>query len=124
MAEYTWNLHVSHRGQSLDVALPSDSTVHDLQLRLEDLTGVLPTNQKLLYKSKKAAAKDYSTLLDAGLKDGANITMLGVTQEEVGGLQKEESEHRQRERILQKRAAQGTVKVRRQNCSFCSVHTA
>ncbi|KAI0036212.1 WLM domain-containing protein [Vararia minispora EC-137] len=121
MSNEPWNLHISHRGQIYELLLPDDSSMRDLQQRLEELTGVAALNQKLLFKGRKATINAPS-LSAAGLKDGARITMLGATQEEVGGLWKEESEHKRRERIMQDRKTKGTVKVRSTGSSAPSTY--
>ncbi|KAI9062536.1 WLM-domain-containing protein [Trametes sanguinea] len=102
---------VSHRGTAHPLSLLPDSTLAYLQARLQELTSVPPDNQKLLYKGKKTVPED-ATILDAGLKDGAKVQLIGPTAEELGGLKAAESEHQRRERILRERAQKAPVKVR------------
>ncbi|KAI0629385.1 WLM-domain-containing protein [Trametes polyzona] len=105
------HLTVSHRGTTHPLSLLPDSTLAYLQTRLEELTSVPPDNQKLLYKGKKNVPQD-ATVLDAGLKDGTKVQLIGPTAEELGGLQAAESEHQRRERILRERAQKVHAKVR------------
>lgn len=106
------NIQISHRGSNYPITLPSDATLVGLRSSIAELTNVPPTNQKLLYKGKKASHGDDTTLADAGFKDGFKLQMLGNTDEELGGLRKVEDEQKRVERIMQERQAKGTVKVR------------
>ncbi|KAL1941241.1 hypothetical protein VTO73DRAFT_7453 [Trametes versicolor] len=102
---------ISHRGTTHPLSLLPDSTLAYLQARLEELTSVPPDNQKLLYKGKKSVSHD-ATVIDAGLKDGLKVQLIGPTAEELGGLQATESEHQRKERILRERAQKVHAKVR------------
>lgn len=73
----TWKLHIKHGAQTLELALQSSSTVEDLHLQLQDLTGAFVRKQKLIYKGKVLASPKQQ-LSAAGLGDGAKI-MLMVT---------------------------------------------
>ncbi|TFY73109.1 hypothetical protein EWM64_g10903, partial [Hericium alpestre] len=106
------NLNVSYRGATHALSLLPTETLAVLHARLEALTAVPPEHQKLLYKGKKPSHGDDTTLDDSGLKDGMKITLLGPTQDELGGLRKVEDEHAKRELIMVQRQARGTVKVR------------
>lgn len=101
---------ISHRGTTHPLSLLPDSTLAYLQARLEELTSVPPDNQKLLYKGKKSVSHD-ATVIDAGLKDGLKVQLIGPTAEELGGLQATESEHQRKERILRERAQKVHAKV-------------
>jgi hypothetical protein len=79
---------------------------------LYDVTSVPPSNQKLLWKGKKAASDDTS-LTQAGLKDGVKIQMLGSTEQEVGGLQDAEQQHINR---LQARALSSRPRIQVSAC--------
>ena len=103
-------ISVSHRGTTHPLSLLPDSTLAYLQARLEELTSVPPSNQKLLYKGKKLVAED-ATITEAGLKDGMKVQLIGPTAEELGGLMATESEHQRKERILRERAQRAPVKV-------------
>lgn len=105
-----YHLSVSHRGKTIELSALPDSTLESLQLELESLTLVQPAVQKLLYKGKKITAPD-GTIADAGLKDGSKITLLGSTQEELGGMHVVEDQERRRERILRERATKPAAKV-------------
>ncbi|KZV68009.1 WLM-domain-containing protein [Peniophora sp. CONT] len=106
------NLLITYRGTAHEILAADDGTLSDLRTQLENQFGVPSENQKLLYKGKKASHDGDVTLRDAGLVDGTKVTLLGPTKDELGGMQKAEDEQKRRERIMQKRAAQGTPKVR------------
>ncbi|EMD39332.1 hypothetical protein CERSUDRAFT_46810 [Gelatoporia subvermispora B] len=103
---------VSHRGTTHKLSLLPADTLAVLYARLEELTGVPPPLQKLLYKGKKPNVDPEGSLEAAGLKHGTKAQMLGTRPDELQDLQKVESEHQRRERILRERAARGPVKVR------------
>ncbi len=103
-------LNVSHRGTTYSLSLLPDSTSDALQARLEELTSVPPSNQKLLHKGKKPITGD-ETIIDAGLKSGMKVQMLGSTAEEIGELRNVEDEHQRKERILRERALKPQTKV-------------
>ncbi|OCH85878.1 WLM-domain-containing protein [Obba rivulosa] len=105
-------LNVSHRGATYKLSLLPTDTLALLYARLEELTGVPPPLQKLLYKGKKLNTTPDDTLEQAGLRHGTKLQMLGTRPDELQGLQKTETEHQRRERILRERAARGPVKVR------------
>lgn len=86
---------VSFRGQSYPLDLASDTTLSGLQAILHDLTSVPPSNQKLLWKGKKAVGDETALipLIQAGFKDGVRVQMLGSTEQEVGGLKAAEQQH-------------------------------
>ncbi|THG94545.1 hypothetical protein EW026_g6948 [Hermanssonia centrifuga] len=104
-------LNVSHRGTTYPLSLLPDSTFDALQARLEELTSVPPSNQKLLYKGKKPIFGD-ETIIDAGFKSGMKVQMLGSTAEEIGELRNVEDEHQRKERILRERAQKPQTKLR------------
>jgi Ubiquitin family len=107
------SLTVTHRGTPHSLSLLPDSTLAALQIRLEELTSVPPSLQKLLYKGKKpsSGADDETTLSQAGFKHGMKIQMLGSTTEELGNLQATENEQKRRDRILRERALKAPTKV-------------
>jgi hypothetical protein len=90
------------------------TSLAELQTTLEELTGVPPHLQKLLYKGQKKVAGDTSVVsLEAvGMKDGAQIKMLGSSQKEVDSMLGIEEEKRKREMIMKQREARGPTKVR------------
>ena len=104
-------LSVSHRGTTYEVVLPANQSVRDLQERLEELTFVPPSTQKLLYKGKKNVP-DTATLEQAGFRNGLKVQMLGSTLQEIGGMQDAEAEKKRREEIMRQRLAKGSSKVR------------
>lgn len=107
------SLTVTHRGTPYSFSLLPDTTLAALQIRLEELTSVPPSLQKLLYKGKKSslAADDETTLSQAGFKNGMKIQMLGSTTSELDTLQAVESEQKKRDRILRERALKAPTKV-------------
>ncbi|KAI0832090.1 WLM-domain-containing protein [Trametes gibbosa] len=105
------SISVYHHGSTHLLSLLPDSTLANLQTRLEDLTSIPTNNQKLLYKGKKSVSPDAS-IIAAGLKGGAKVQVIGPTAEELGGLQVAESEHQRKERILRERAQKAHAKVR------------
>ncbi len=110
-------LNVYHRGTTYPLSLLPDSTFDALQARLEELTSVPPSNQKLLYKGKKPIFGD-ETIIDAGFKSGMKVQMLGSTAEEIGELRNVEDEHQRKERILRERARKPQTKV----CRTYDIH--
>lgn len=106
------NITLTYRGNSHPLSLLPDSTLAYLHACLEELTSVPPANQKLLYKGKTSVPDD-ATIVEAGLKDGVKVQLIGPTAEELEGLRATESEHQRKERILRERAQRAPVKVRR-----------
>lgn len=106
------SITVSHRGTAYTLSLLPDTTIDALHARLEELTGVSPDRQKLLYKGKKTSADDGAvTLAQSGIRDGTKMQMLGATAEELGGLKAVEDEQKRREGIMRERAKKAPVKV-------------
>ncbi|TFK71666.1 WLM-domain-containing protein [Pluteus cervinus] len=113
-AEKTVDITVSYRGKSYPLSLLPDSTLHALQLQLEELTSVPPSLQKLLFRGKKATSDDPNeiTILQVGLKNGVKVQMLGSTNAEVESLMNAEDAQRKKDRILRERALKPQVKLR------------
>ena len=90
-----------------------DSTLSALQAHLEELTSVPSSQQKLLYKGKKATSSqdEDMTKIEAGLKDGMKIELLGATMQELGGMKDVENAQRKREKILKELASKPQTKV-------------
>ena len=107
----TVNLTVTYRGNAHALSVLPDATLAYLNDRLEELTSVRPENQKLIFKGKKNVP-DRSTVLEAGLKDGTKVQLVGPTAEELGDFKSAEDEHQRRERILRERAQRAPAKVR------------
>ncbi|KAF9818272.1 hypothetical protein IEO21_02900 [Rhodonia placenta] len=105
-------LNVSHRGTTHRLSLLPNDTITALQARLEELTSMPPSLQKLLYKGKKPHLQDDDTLSQAGFKNGIKIQLIGPTAEELGGMRAVEDERNRRERIMRERAAKSPIKVR------------
>ncbi|KAI6112895.1 WLM-domain-containing protein, partial [Pisolithus sp. B1] len=107
------SFEVAFRGDTHRVSLPSDDTVSSLRARLEELTQVPPSAQKLLFRGKKiGASQEGVTLAQAGLRDGIRVQMLGSTTQELDALHSTESEHHKKERILRERALKPQFKAR------------
>jgi hypothetical protein len=106
-------LTISHRGQTHALEVAASATMNELQERIDEVTGVPPQFQKLIYgKGKKhAGEQSQETLGAAGLKDGAKIMVMGSSQAAVSSLQKEESETQRRNAIMAQRSARGPTKV-------------
>jgi hypothetical protein len=110
----TISLTVSFRGTPHVLSLLPDTTLAALHSRLEELTEVPPHLQKLLYKGKKALGESDAremTLVQAGLKDGTKVQMLGSTTKDIDGMKAVENENQRRERIMRERALKAPVKV-------------
>lgn len=105
---------VAFRGVPHAISVPPDTTLAELHLLLGELTDVPPALQKLLYKNKKSLGSNDTeqvTIVQAGLKDGMKVQMLGSTSRELDGLRTVENEHTRVERILRERALKAPVKV-------------
>jgi hypothetical protein len=105
---------ISYRGTTRPLSVLPESTLAELYARIEELTQVPPTLQKLLYKGKKATgasgAQDV-TLRQAGFKDGMKVQMLGSTTQELESMKAVETENYRRERIMRERALKPAAKV-------------
>ena len=69
------------------VACPADANFLALKLQVQELCGVTPASQKLIFKGKER--KDIETLAAAGLKNGDKV-MLMLSAEGIKELKKEE----------------------------------
>ena len=104
-------LTVTHKAAQYTLSfLPSD-TLAILQTRLEELTSVPPSLQKLLHKGKKVKVIEEQSLTQIGLKHGAKLKLLGSTEQEIGGLKAAETEKKKRDNIMRQREAKGPSKV-------------
>jgi hypothetical protein len=108
------SLTVTHRGTPHALSLLPESTLEALQARLEELTDVPPSLQKLLYKGKKqvSAPAEEVTISQAGFRDGMKVQMLGSTLNELGELQAVENYQQKRTRIMKERTLKAPTKVR------------
>lgn len=116
-------LTFSFRGTSHVVSLPNDAPLSVLHSRLEALTSVPSSLQKLIYRGKKIqhrqdVSEPEPTIAQAGLRDGVKVQMLGSTADELKQLNAADSARQSKERILRERALKPQVKV----CVFYSVH--
>ncbi|KAF8315397.1 WLM-domain-containing protein [Clavulina sp. PMI_390] len=105
---------VTFKGESItlqDIDLAA-TTLEQLSSKLSELTDVVPAMQKLVWKGKRSANTPASTLIEAGLKPGMKIMLLGSTRPEWDGFKQEESEASRKQHILAQRAASGPSKVR------------
>ncbi|KAF8202397.1 WLM-domain-containing protein [Pholiota molesta] len=114
MASDSISFTVSFRGKSHRLSLSPNTTLTALHAQLEELTEVPPSLQKLLYKGKRQTEgdDDAGTLLQAGIKDGMKIQMLGTTTKDLDGMKAIENENQRRERIMRERALKTPVKLR------------
>ncbi|XP_006461763.1 hypothetical protein AGABI2DRAFT_178790 [Agaricus bisporus var. bisporus H97] len=80
----TINCRLAAAKFSYPLDLPLDKTLTDLQARLHEVTSVPPSNQKLLWKGKKAVGDETALipLIQAGFKDGVRVQMLGSTEQQ------------------------------------------
>ncbi|KAF8527299.1 WLM-domain-containing protein [Gautieria morchelliformis] len=108
-------LNITYKSDHHTLSLLPSESFASLQARLEELTGVPPPFQKLLYKGKKSQINDEGTIVEAGLKSGTKVMLLGSTQHEVGGVMAAEAEKRRRDDIMRQREARGPSKVRSTN---------
>ena len=104
-------ISVSFRGESHSLTLESKTPLATLCVQLEELTGVPPSLQKLLYKGKKSKLPDDATVEQAGIKDGLKIQLLGSTEAELNGMRAAEDSKHRRDEILKKREASKFPKV-------------
>ncbi|KAG8883883.1 hypothetical protein FRB97_005721 [Tulasnella sp. 331] len=106
---------ISYRGSARSITIDSQTPFITLQSDIEALTSVPPELQKLLYRGKRPAppTKDASevTVEDVGLKDGARVTLMGSTLEEISGMKNTEDEKHRRDEILRRRQAAGPSKL-------------
>ncbi|KAG1735895.1 WLM-domain-containing protein [Suillus paluster] len=120
-------LTITFRGTSHPLSLPNDAPVSTLHARLEALTSVPPSLQKLIYRGKKIQHRQDDsdpepTIAQAGLRDGIKVQMLGSTAEELEQLNAADSAHQRKERILKERALKPQVKLRSTGSSSTSSH--
>lgn len=111
MASSPISFTVTHRGTAHPLSLLPETTLASFHATLEELTGVPPSLQKLLYKGKKNLGDDEATILQAGIKNGLKIQMLGSTLQEISGFKAEENEQQRKNRILRERAMKAPTKV-------------
>jgi hypothetical protein len=109
-------LTFSFRGTSHVVSLPNDAPLSALHSRLEALTSVPSSLQKLIYRGKKIqhrqdVSEPEPTIAQAGLRDGVKVQMLGSTADELKQLNAADSARQSKERILRERALKPQVKV-------------
>ncbi|KAG0698207.1 hypothetical protein DFH29DRAFT_1003085 [Suillus ampliporus] len=98
-------LNITFRGTSHTISLPNDAPVSAIHARLEALTSVPSSLQKLIYKGKKIQPRQDDsepepTIAEAGLRDGI----------------------KKKERILRERALKPQVKLRSTGSSSTSSH--
>ncbi|KAG2137574.1 WLM-domain-containing protein [Suillus bovinus] len=118
---------ITFRGTSHTVSLPNDAPLSVLHSRLELLTSVPPSLQKLIYRGKKFQHRQEDsdpepTIVQAGLRNGIKVQMLGSTAEELGQLNAADSAHQKKERILRERMLKPQVKLRSTGSSSTSSH--
>jgi hypothetical protein len=80
---------VTHRKDVLQLSMPATATVSQLHLKLEELTGIQPSMQKVMYKG---GLKDKTkTLQEVGIKSGVKMMLVGSKQDDVAKLKKAEA---------------------------------
>lgn len=80
------SFRVTHRKDVLQLSMPPTATVADLHLKLEELTGIIPSMQKVMFKG---GLKDKTkTLQDVGIKSGVKMMLVGTKGEDIAKLKK------------------------------------
>ena len=80
---------VTHRKDVLRLSMPPTATVTELHLKLEELTGIQPSMQKVMFKG---GLKDKTkTLQEVGIKNGVKMMLVGSKQDDVAKLKKAEA---------------------------------
>ena len=75
---------VTHRKDVLKLSMQPTATVAELHLKLEELTGILPAMQKVMFKG---GLKDKTkTLEEVGIKSGVKMMLVGSKQDDVAKL--------------------------------------
>ena len=107
------NLSYSDLASSILQKLSSDPAIKYVITTncLESITAIPPNWQKLLYKGWRATHTPKTKIQDAGLINGIEVTMLGLTDQQLDTIAKVESEHQHREQVTQEHELKGTVKV-------------
>ncbi|OAX40320.1 WLM-domain-containing protein [Rhizopogon vinicolor AM-OR11-026] len=120
------SLTFTFRTTSHTLHLPTDTPLSVLHSRLEALTSVPPSLQKLIYRGKKIQHRQNDdsepepTIVQAGLRDGIKVQMLGSTAEELKQLTAADSARQSKERTLRERALKPQVKLRSTGSSSSS----
>lgn len=101
-------LTVTCRGTSYATTLTPDSTVHELQLRIEELSHISIGVQKLfvprrgvstlLMRVLKSHVAESTSLQDLGLRNGDKITVVGPTLEQLDAVSEAEQAWAKRNR--------------------------
>ncbi|KAF6761814.1 WLM domain-containing protein [Ephemerocybe angulata] len=102
---------VAFRGTTHRLALLSSTPLSELEAQLQELTGVPPGLQKLIFKGKKAQHQGDAPIGEIGIKNNSKIQLLGTTAQELDGLKNVEDEKHRRERIMRERAMKPQYKV-------------
>ena len=78
------SFRVTHRKDVLRLSMPPSATVSELHAKLEELTGIPPTMQKVMFKG---GLKDKTkTLADVGIKSGVKMMLVGSKQADIAKL--------------------------------------
>lgn len=107
------DITVTYQGTLHSLTLLPDTTLAVLHARLDELTGVPPSHQRLLFKGKKAVTNEEQTVSDLGLRSGSKVQLLGPTRDALDEMQTVQEQHDKKERILRERAAKAAPKARR-----------
>jgi hypothetical protein len=80
---------VTHRKDVLQLSMLPTATVAQLHLKLEELTGIQPSMQKVMFKG---GLKDKTkTLQEIGIKSGVKMMLVGSKNDDVAKLKKAEA---------------------------------
>ena len=83
------SFRVTHRKDVLRLSMPPTATVMELHQKLEELTGIVPSMQKVMFKG---GLKDKTkTLQEVGIKNGVKMMLVGSKQDDVAKLKKAEA---------------------------------
>lgn len=67
-------LHLTYGRQAHELSASAETLVRDLKLKVEEVTSVWPSKQRLIYRGK--VLQDDQTLADAGLPDKAKLMLM------------------------------------------------
>lgn len=101
------HLTVTYKGTKHNVSLNPQAPFANFQDRLEGLTKVPPSRQKLIYRGsgRFSGEADSVTVADAGLKSGLKVTLMGSTNDELSSMRDAENKYQRKEEIRRQREA-------------------
>ncbi|PRW58592.1 LRR repeats and ubiquitin-like domain-containing protein [Chlorella sorokiniana] len=101
MAEDGFPLTVKYGKETLELRLPADATVGQLQTALEERTGLFVRKQKLMAAGKVVSGRP-GTLTAAGLRPGAKLMLLAGTGGPTAGQAALEASRQSRQEALER----------------------